>query len=108
MEGYIQKDGLLARCRELSRIEINGEGKAFSIISDYDQFKEVINKLPLADVIPRRMGTWEFGTQCIPGKYKKGIAGCTECGYVVTLDQWPFERPPRYCPNCGAEMEEEE
>ena len=58
-----------------------------------------VDKMPSADVDERKKGKWvrdEFGSKC------------SYCGLYAYRDK--FEKPweSNFCPNCGAEMREEE
>ena len=58
-------------------------------------------KTQAADVAPVRHGRWR--TNVLYG-YEYTFV-CSECGYV---DVYPFDGRHRYCPNCGAKMDEKE
>lgn len=56
--------------------------------------------MPSADVAPVRHGRWE--------DYEENTWQCSECGELFYLeDGTPQENEYRYCPNCGAKMDEE-
>lgn len=62
---------------------------------------ETLKDLPSADVAPVRHGRWE--------DYEENTWQCSECGEQFYLeDGTPQENEYRYCPNCGAKMDEEE
>ena len=62
-----------------------------------------IDQMPKADVQPVKRGKWDFqGYQ---------LFRCTNCKKIYTQEQledigeeWAF---PNFCPNCGADMQEE-
>ena len=78
--------------------------------------KEIINKIPIADVAPVRHGSWEWfeeWSQSTPESPKE----CTDCGWrcgrcKVKLDDmvgwyWddPYDEPKlNYCPNCEGKL----
>ena len=70
----------------------------------YDLAMEILGNLPAADVKPVVHGKWKRGafTDVAP----KGIEFfyCSECGI-----RYPhIEFPGNFCPNCGADMREQE
>ena len=56
--------------------------------------RETIDSVPAADVIERKKGKWKQGY-------------CSECRYNWSKDA-PIANVPNFCPNCGADMREEE
>ena len=73
-------------------VEIGMKGAEHLLVHDFLRY---VWEAPTID--PVRHGRW------IEHKDYPGIAWlCSECGYFTTM------RQHRYCPNCGAKMEEEE
>ncbi len=63
--------------------------------------EDVIDDLPSADVAPVRHGRW------IKDKIQNHVEKtyhCSKCDYQA----WGENEKTRYCPNCGAKMDEEE
>lgn len=63
-----------------------------------DLFNKEINNAPTIDAVPVKHGYWKFSDL-------SEIAGrtwyeCTCCGKLINIQY-------NYCPNCGAEMDEE-
>lgn len=63
--------------------------------------EEHLREIPSADVAPVRHGRWVMNDQSTPV--------CSRCGNVVAFvshpdRKWDFGK---YCPNCGAKMDEE-
>lgn len=63
-------------------------------------FVDDIEKIPTADVQEVRHGRWISNDL---GGYKWAYY-CSECGWV---DGYPFNDRHKYCPHCGAKMDEE-
>ena len=55
-----------------------------------------LNHAPTVDAVPVRHGKWI--TKSTGGEY---FDCCSECGHI----EW--DAPSKYCPNCGARMDEE-
>ena len=92
----------MPRYFDADKIELKG-------ISVFDQNLEVLIPLsdvrkalqmtPTADVQEVRHGRWISNDL---GGYKWAYY-CSECGWV---DGYPFNDRHKYCPNCGAKMDE--
>ena len=67
---------------------------------------EYAENLPAADVAPVRHGRWE------EMHYEGGILDgtnfdrCSVCGYERVFDDPALKTVFKYCPNCGAKMDE--
>ena len=65
---------------------------------------EVIRDIPSAEVEPVKRGKWIYDNQ-----FHWYRASCSECGYMratdIKADNW---NGWKYCPNCGAKMENED
>ena len=59
------------------------------------EIKQIIDNIPVADVVERQRGKWEYK----PSLYPYGVEHfeCSLCGESV-VDRTNF------CPNCGADM----
>lgn len=64
-----------------------------------DYIASEIAAIPTADVVPAKRARWMPKAEC---GYPNRIAECSRCGYEMP---YPGET---YCPNCGAEMDEED
>lgn len=87
MDEYIKREEALQQCSRF------GDYTAWSI-------SDGIGSIPAADVAPVIHARWE----------KRGSSWyCTHCGigYRITCGNIPASRH-KYCPNCGAKMDEEE
>ena len=73
--------------------------KAF--VRGMELVKRAENETPTADVQEVRHGRWMSNDL---GGYKWAYY-CSECGWV---DGYPFNDRHKYCPNCGAKMDEKE
>lgn len=63
--------------------------------------KEVVDEMPTIDPESLRPhGRWEEG--------ESGFLVCSECADVFILEEWLADGKWKYCPNCGAKMDEEE
>lgn len=67
------------------------------------EIKEVIKKIPAADVRERKTGKWivdDNVRDALVWDYK-----CSECGYEFkSIDGVPYIGDMKFCPNCGARM----
>lgn len=69
-------------------------------ISGVECYRDYIEGLPSAQQ-ERKMGTWRICTEEIEETFHTG-SRCTVCNYWKPMGIW------KYCPNCGADMREEE
>ena len=83
-------DGILPDCEECVLNEV----------------KKAIHNLPNADVQPVVHGKWIMSKETIQSRLVGGIElivpKCTACGGIVPVDVSAY----KYCPGCGAKMEE--
>ena len=96
MAEYIEREALLAhlrKCKETS----TGSGLTAAVITAIQSFVE---GMPLADVAPVVHGKWA------PSERNPSFLVCSVCGDCYVYDEWVYERKWRYCPNCGAKMDE--
>ena len=72
-----------------------------------------IDKIPTVDVQEVKHAHWISGFNGgkigwdAEGKYVHGYAICSECGESLTASD-EYECVGRFCPNCGAKMDEED
>lgn len=105
MAKYIDRDSLIEWLKRIRLIDLsNGLGICRVIMED--DFKKAIKNMPeniIVDVAPVRHGRWE---QCFED-WRKQIEGdkCSICGfehYGALITHY------HYCPNCGAQMHEDD
>lgn len=90
---YIEREAFKAEIRRLSTHYLN-EWDTLGVLAAAD-------RIPAADVRPVVRGKWEpvVAANEDGSPYQAGIR-CSECGH---FDVWEFN----FCPNCGADMREE-
>lgn len=66
---------------------------------EYKRISAVLWEFPTADVVERKKGKWQEICSAQYWQYTYEHYRCTNCGL-------PADCAFRYCPNCGAEMEE--
>jgi len=73
----------------------------------YDYDKLAIEALPSAEVVPVKHGRWEEKTvsNCVIDEWQS--ARCSVCGRYHTTPYMYYFTGFKYCPNCGAVMEEQ-
>lgn len=117
MPEYIDREALMVALCE----EIVGDGDYYSgKDAMQDQIRDMVSQFPQADVAPVRHGQWEWfeewdpGTQDHPRECQDFGWRCGECKTAledVVGGYWDdsYEEPKlKFCPNCGAKMDEEE
>lgn len=101
MAEYIEREAVLE--------EVDNADVMCDIPPDaYRVLRRYIERIPAADVTPVRHGRWVLTTQPL-GWRDEDCAECSECGEDFVLDEWGIDDVKdamRYCPNCGARMEE--
>ena len=98
---YIDRDALVDWLKRIPLKDLS-DGRGLCRVIFEDDFKKAIKKMPkgiIVDVAPVRHGRWR--TNVLHG-YEYTFV-CSECGYVYV---YPFDGMHRYCPNCGARMDE--
>ena len=91
MSEYIERDAVL---------KLAEDGYLAEFATDYARARKRIERISAADVQPVRRGRWteEALASTAGGTYK--VVRCSEC-----MSQFPMYKT-RYCPECGAKMEE--
>ena len=59
-----------------------------------NEVKAMLEELPTIDAAPVVHGRWDFATDY--------TSRCTNCCEIQWIDH---DKEPRYCPNCGAQMD---
>lgn len=67
---------------------------------DINDFDEKLKSMPTVDAVPVRHGKWEMKPD--PYGFFDEIPVCTECGCTTKMRE-----KTKYCPHCGARMDEE-
>ena len=82
--------------REVAKAAI---GSKFQSVSDRCEINEILNGLPVVDVVPVIHGRWidENPDDSLDPRMRCSICTGVECPLI----KW------RYCPNCGAKMDSE-
>ena len=105
MAEYISREAAIAYIREQSEEmskafeELGGESGIYA--DAYNDLAEDFHRIPAADVEPVRHGRWE---RCFED-WRQQIEGdeCSVCGFEY---YGTGIRRFRYCPSCGAKMED--
>lgn len=95
---YIDKANVLKLVEKYSPINGCGEGHYSGVA---DCIGEEIEDIPPADVAPVILARWIDNGR---GGYAHAYF-CSNCGWI---DGYPIEDRHKYCPNCGAKMDESE
>jgi len=90
MTDYIKREDAIYEIEEMA---VQAEKDGFEILANAYRAAETFVYVPPADVVERKRGKWLKGTN----------EQCSCCDYIKDTREMWF-----YCPNCGAEMEEEE
>ena len=103
MAGYIGREALQAalarkRCGVANQRYTEGWNDCLLRV------KSMVSKFPAADVAPVVHGRWEVSTD---EWFETDVYTCSKCreSYVL-VEGTPKENLWRYCPNCGAKMDE--
>lgn len=67
-------------------------------IVGFERAANVSRKMPAADVVEVRHGTWTFN--------KDGSGTCNQCG-TTQKNVWDYDNWQNYCGHCGARMDGE-
>ena len=101
---YIEREAAYKACEAYFSGVCVYDVSESEVIND---FEEVIDAVPTADVVPIRHGRWERN---------KSIVQCDVCGFGLFPDGYFFENGEcthaneqnfrlNFCPNCGARMD---
>ncbi len=110
MAEYIDRDAALQELKKMSKVKTNIKGE--HAISDY--FSRVatlliadsyIRNIPAADVQPVKHAAWDYAMP-VDGPERNRYR-CSRCSGFALLDYWGNDVRSRYCPECGAIMDDE-
>ena len=91
MSDYISREAILAKC-------------AYEQPWGADAVIAMIEDFPAADVRENKRGKWiEIPDEVFASTYK-----CSSCGEAPLCDEYSDYTFSPYCPNCGADMREEQ
>jgi hypothetical protein len=93
MVEYIDKNKAIELIKELENIKDVSEAEEW-----VDIFISTINELPIIEL---KHGQWIYDDEAYPGGNPYGHYNCDQCWESVP-------HKTNYCPNCGADMREEE
>ena len=99
MDKYIDREALIEWLKRIPLIDLS-DGHGLCRVIMEDDFKKAIKKMPkgiIADVAPVRHGHW-----CWEGRF----SACSICGSYVEFTETLGASHWKYCPNCGAVMED--
>ena len=89
----------MARYIDADKLNLDEEVELADDWNTAHEIANIIKYAPTEDVAPVIHAKWEKGGQGFSFMYK-----CSHCGWI---DGYPFNERHRFCPNCGAKMEEE-
>ena len=110
MSDYIRREEVVCKIERL-RDKCGNDEMAFAL----NWAKELVNKIPAADVRPVVRGEWYNGDRNEGAQKVKldcdgnvtDTAFCSVCGdWLTASDEYAVRG--RFCPNCGADMRGEE
>lgn len=99
MSDYIKRDTLMSKLEERLMCLRNKYGDNDPYTDGYEECLCAIENAAAADVAPVKHGQWR-----LYGADKRGRGGVWMCTGCKGL--YPYKN--RYCPNCGAKMDEDE
>lgn len=103
MPEYIEREALM----KVLKFRIKGQNRIYdtanmilSLVEDY------VNATPTADVVEVRRGEWSNTDWS--GVAINGYMVCTQCNVMIPKCEYNryYLSYSRYCPNCGAKMDE--
>ena len=89
---YIEREAAYKACEAYFSGVCVYDVSASEVIND---FEEVIDAVPTADVAPVKHGHWI---------YENFYTHCSVCGKMAIYDKYGQEIESDYCPRCGAKM----
>ena len=89
---YIEREAAYKACEAYFSGVCVYDVSASEVIND---FEEVIDAVPTADVAPVKHGQWI---------YENFYTHCSVCGKMAIYDKYGQEVESDYCPRCGAKM----
>ena len=106
MAEYIEREAVMLEIDAADFvIDANFEGGATLLYCD--DVVDRLSAIPAADVRENKRGKWEGKWYCSNMSGYEYAMNCSECGkptYRASLS----EKMPNFCPNCGADMREEQ
>ena len=96
MAGYIEREALEVELNHRLNFLMGENGEYDHYTSGFDEAVTRVENFPAADVAPVRHGKWLYGDY-----YDIGDV-CSECDWDSKMTHPSY----RYCPNCGAKMNE--
>ena len=108
MAKYIDREALVEWLKRIPLKDLS-DGRGLCRVIMEDDFKKAIKKIPkgiIVDVEPVRNGRWEVS---IDEWFGTDVYTCSKCreSYVL-VEGTPKENLWHYCPNCGAQMNEDD
>ena len=105
MAEYIDRAAIYEKLNDLPHEYRNAEQRART--GGIAACKEIVRYFPAANVVERKKGLWAL----VEKRRKASVYRCSECGNFFTV--WPDtlncgRGDMNYCPNCGADMREQE
>ena len=97
MAEYIEREALEVELNHRLNFLMGENGEYDHYTSGFDEAVTRVENFPAADVAPVRHGKWLYGDY-----YDIGDV-CSECDWDSKMTHPSY----RYCPNCGAKMDEE-
>jgi len=102
MAEYISKNAIKDAINKKARAEFTLRDDYLQLIRNFQMALDVIENIPAADVKPVKRGGWNWITLRDDFPQDVGEYRCSCCGM-----ERPIIHPLNYCPNCGADMREE-
>ena len=96
MAEYIEREALEVELNHRLNFLMGENGEYDHYTSGFDEAVTRVENFPAADVAPVRHGKWLYGDY-----YDIGDV-CSECYWDSKMTHPSY----RYCPNCGAKMDE--
>lgn len=99
MAEYIERDLTVQKILEVGIANYQGQYPNIGMV----HAANIVKYMPAADVAPVVHAKWLINTDEFTPKKR-----CTNCGYnkPIAAGERLREEPEKYCPNCGAKMED--